>query len=575
MLLALGDLLLDVIVRLDGPLRPGTDSRASTRVDSGGQAANVAAWTVALGGRARFAGTLGGDPAALLARAGVERRGVEVVGPAAEGEAGGVVVSLVAEDGGRTMISDRGVSPRLSPADVDEAWLDGCDGLHLSGYSLLRSPIDEAALALAGAARRRGVRVSVDLASTGAIADYGVDRFRARLHTLGPDVVFCNEDERDALGGSLEAPRAGAEARPGGLRRRVRRGAARAAGRAGGGGRHDRRRRRAGRGLPARRLAAGGRSARADGGRPLHRAAGGDAVKLVVTAREVSDALVDRRPVVALETTLVSHGFPEGEGAEVARASEQAVRDAGAVPATIGLVDGVLRVGLTDEELDRFARAGAEARKVGPRDVAACLAQKALGATTVGGTLAACRTAGIGFMATGGLGGVHRGFPEHNDVSADLGELLRAEVLVVCSGVKSLLDVPATAELLETLGIPVLGYRTDTLPLFYQASGGPPVSARVESAQEAARVAAVHWSLGQRSALLLARPPAESLDVEELIAETLEEAAREGVRGQAVTPFVLGRLHERSGGETLRVNRDLIVANAGLAGEVAVAFAAA
>jgi sugar/nucleoside kinase (ribokinase family) len=161
---------------------------------------------VALGGRARFAGKHGSDPAALLARAGVERRGVEVVGPMIEGQAGGVVVSLVDEDGGRTMISDRGVSPELAADEVDEAWLDGCDALHLSGYGLLRSPIDEAALALAAAARRRGLRVSVDLASTGAIADYGVERFRERLRTLGPDVVFCNEDERDALGGSLAAP---------------------------------------------------------------------------------------------------------------------------------------------------------------------------------------------------------------------------------------------------------------------------------------------------------------------------------------------------------------------------------
>ena len=153
--------------------------------------------------------------------------------------------------------------------------------------------------------------------------------------------------------------------------------------------------------------------------------------------------------------------------------------------------------------------------------------------------VAACRTAGTGFMATGGLGGVHRGFAEHHDVSADLGELLRAEVLVVCSGVKSLLDVPATAELLETLGIPVLGYRTDTLPLFYQASGGPPVSARVESAQEAARVAAVHWALGQRSALLLARPPDESLDAGDFrkltatlahLFENLGKLAPEGVK---------------------------------------------
>jgi pseudouridine-5'-phosphate glycosidase len=170
---------------------------------------------------------------------------------------------------------------------------------------------------------------------------------------------------------------------------------------------------------------------------------------------------------------------------------------------------------------------------------------------------------------------VHRGFAEHLDVSADLGELLRAEVLVVCSGVKSLLDVPATTELLETLGIPVLGYRTDTLPLFYAAAGGPPVSARVESVEEAAAIARAHWNLGSSGALALARPPEPSLDdVEPLIEEALAEAARQSVRGPAITPFVLARLHERSKGRTLRANRDLIVENAALAGELAVALAA-
>jgi pseudouridine-5'-phosphate glycosidase len=175
-------------------------------------------------------------------------------------------------------------------------------------------------------------------------------------------------------------------------------------------------------------------------------------------------------------------------------------------------------------------------------------------------------------MGTGGLGGVHRGFPDPPDVSADLGACARVPAVVVSSGVKSLLDVAATVEVLETLGIPVLGYRTDTLPLFYDADGGPPVSARIDSAGEAARVAEAHWRLGG-NAVLVARPPTESLDVAPLIEEAVADARRRGVAGQHVTPFVLAFLHERSGGETRRVNRDLIVGNAGLAGQVAVAFA--
>ncbi len=288
---------------------------------------------------------------------------------------------------------------------------------------------------------------------------------------------------------------------------------------------------------------------------------------------EVEETLRARGAVVALETTLVAHGFPAGEGAAVGRESERRVRAAGAVPATIGIVDGRLRIGLTDDELQRFDEAGAEARKVGPRDLGACLAQGALGATTVGGTLAAMRVAGIGFMGTGGLGGVHRGFPAPADVSADLGELSRAQALVVSAGVKSLLDVPATAEVLETLGVPVLGWRTDTMPLFYAAEGGPPVSARVETAEEAARIADAHWRLGRHTALVLGRPPDESLDVEPLIQEALAAADRESVSGQAVTPFVLAYLHEHSGGRTAAANKELVAANAGLAAEVAVAYA--
>ncbi len=278
--------------------------------------------------------------------------------------------------------------------------------------------------------------------------------------------------------------------------------------------------------------------------------------------------------VVALETTLVAHGFPPGQGAEVGRSSEAAVRGRGAIPATVGVLDGKIRIGLTAEELDRIAEAGTNARKLGPRDLAACAVQKAVGATTVGGTLAVCRAAGIRFIATGGLGGVHRGWAQGQpDVSADLAEIARAKVLVVSSGVKSLLDVTATVEILETLGIPILGWRTDELPLFYAAHGGPPVPTRVESTSEVAAIAQAHWEL-DGSGLLLARPPDESLDdVEPLIERALAEAARKGVVGQAVTPFVLSRLHAESDGRTLEANQSLVIANAGLAAQVAIAHA--
>jgi pseudouridine-5'-phosphate glycosidase len=270
--------------------------------------------------------------------------------------------------------------------------------------------------------------------------------------------------------------------------------------------------------------------------------------------------------VVALETTLVAHGFPPGEGVEVGLESERQVRAAGAVPATIGVLDGEVVVGLTEEELGRF---DASARKLGPRDLAVAVAQGAVGATTVGGTLAVAQAVGIRWMATGGLGGVHRGFPDPPDVSADLAQLARTRALVVSSGVKSLLDVPATSELLESLGVPVLGYGVDTLPLFYAAAGGPPVSARIESAAEAAAVARAHWELGG-AGLVVGRPPDEPLeDVEPLIEQALRSAHDENISGQAVTPFVLSYLHRESGGRTQRANRDLIAQNARLAGEVA------
>jgi pseudouridylate synthase len=287
---------------------------------------------------------------------------------------------------------------------------------------------------------------------------------------------------------------------------------------------------------------------------------------------EVDQALGEGGPVVALETTIVAHGFPPGEGIEVGQSCEAAVRESGAVPATVGMIDGELVVGLERSELERFT---GDARKVGSRELGIAAARREVAATTVGGTLTACRAAGVRFMATGGLGGVHRGLATHLDISADLVELARTPALVVCSGVKSLLDVDATAELLETAGVPVLGFRTDDLPLFYQAHGGPPVSERVEQAGDAAVMAAAHWSLGLGSAVVLARPPVtEVADMDELIAGALADAEQAGVSGKAVTPFVLQALHDRSGGRTQVVNRQLAIDNARLAGQVAVAFSA-
>jgi pseudouridine-5'-phosphate glycosidase len=292
--------------------------------------------------------------------------------------------------------------------------------------------------------------------------------------------------------------------------------------------------------------------------------------ELVHVSAEVRAALDDGRPVVALETTIVAHGFPYPDGVEVGLAMEQAVRGAGATPATIGVADGLIKVGLSDDELARF---DSTARKLGPRDLAACAVSGSVGATTVAGVLAVARAVGLRFMGTGGIGGVHRGYPHPPDVSADLVSLASAPVVVACSGAKSLLDIPATMEHLETLGIPVLGYRTDTLPLFYEAHGGPPVSQRVEDARAAARIAALHWQLGG-CGLLLTNAPPETVEVEGLIEEATAEASRQAVSGQRVTPFVLAFLHERSGGRTREVNHLLAVANARLAGEVAVAFAA-
>ena len=291
---------------------------------------------------------------------------------------------------------------------------------------------------------------------------------------------------------------------------------------------------------------------------------------------EVEDALVRSQPVVALESSLVAHGLPPDIGPGVGRAAEERVRERGAVPATIAVVDGTVRVGIDDAVLDRLA-VEPDVRKVGPRDLATCAVSGAWGATTVAGTLAVCAVAGIHFMGTGGIGGVHRGWAETLDISADLDEIAGTAVCVVCSGAKSLLDIPATLEALETAGVPLIGYRTDVFPLFYVRESPHPVPDRADDADAVAAAVAAHWGFARRAGVVVAQPVAEDValdaaELEQTMERAVAEAAAKGVRGQSVTPYVLAAVHAATAGRSLEANRRLIVDNAGLAAEVAVSY---
>lgn len=293
---------------------------------------------------------------------------------------------------------------------------------------------------------------------------------------------------------------------------------------------------------------------------------------------EVAGARAAGRGVVALESTLIAQGLPWPENLETARQAEAAVGRAGAVPATVAVIGGRIRVGLGEGELERVARSG-DFLKASRRDLSAAVARGSDAATTVSATLWVARAAGLGVLATGGLGGVHRGASTTFDVSTDLDELARADgMAVVCSGVKSILDVPATLDALETRGVAVVGYRTDTFPAFTTASSGLPMDARVESPEEAAALIRAHRRLGLPGAVVLAQPVADADalgrdEMEAALADALGLARARGIAGKAVTPFLLGHLRLATGGRSLRANRSLIVANAGLAGEVAAALA--
>lgn len=288
---------------------------------------------------------------------------------------------------------------------------------------------------------------------------------------------------------------------------------------------------------------------------------------------EVREALSAGQPVVALESTLIAHGLPWPTNLETANSAELAVRESGAVPATIAVWKGQPTVGLSATQLAKLARA-TDVLKASRRDLSTAVAQQRTAATTVSATMYLAAQAGLGFFATGGIGGVHRGASESFDISADLIELARTPVLVVCAGAKSILDLPRTLEMLETLGVPIIGYGTDRFPAFYVRDSGLPVSARCDTPDSAAKLFAAHVRMGGGGAIL-AQPVAENValsreEVNEAISEAEKEAVARGVRGGALTPFLLARLAEQTQGRTLRANQDLIVANARLAAEVAV-----
>lgn len=291
---------------------------------------------------------------------------------------------------------------------------------------------------------------------------------------------------------------------------------------------------------------------------------------------DVAAALEGRRPVVALESTLIAHGLPWPTNFETAQATESAVRAEGAIPATVAVWQGRAVVGLESQQLERLAR-DPDVRKASSRDLAAALVQGANAATTVAATMLLAHRAGIRVFATGGIGGVHPGGAGPLDISADVMELARTPVAVVCAGAKGILDLAATLEILETMSVPVVGYGTEEFPAFLMRSSGLPVSARVNAPQEAAALLDAHWRLGGAGVVLAQPLPAETAldpsDFHKALVKAESQARAAGARGPALTPFLLARLAELTDGRTLRANQALIVANARLAARVAAALA--
>jgi len=296
----------------------------------------------------------------------------------------------------------------------------------------------------------------------------------------------------------------------------------------------------------------------------------------VVTSQEVKEALETGKPVVALESTIISHGMPYPKNVETALEVERIIRENGAVPATIGIIGGVLKAGLTEDEIDYMGKTSGVA-KVSRRDIPYIVAEKLDGATTVASTMIIAEMAGIRIFATGGIGGVHRGAETTMDVSADLEELAGTDVAVVCAGAKSILDIGLTLEYLETKGVPVYGYGTDELPAFYTRKSGFKVDYRIDEPKEMAEVLKMKWDLGLKGGALIVNPiPLEYSMDEEFITKVIDDAVTEakakGIKGKDTTPFLLSKIKEITGGDSLESNIQLVYNNAKVAALVAVEY---
>lgn len=296
--------------------------------------------------------------------------------------------------------------------------------------------------------------------------------------------------------------------------------------------------------------------------------------KSLALSKEVQNALQEGKPVVALESTIIAHGMPFPKNVETALRVEKIVREAGAVPATCAIIGGKLTSGLTTDQIELLGRGGSEIPKASRRDLAYLISRGAHGATTVASTMVIAHMAGIRIFATGGIGGVHRGATSTMDVSADLPELAQTPVAVVSAGAKSILDLPLTLEYLETQGVPVLGYQTEEFPAFYTRSSGLKVDFRLDTPQEIAQLLHAQWSNGLRSGVLITNPvPAEhEADpalIDQAISEALSAADEKGVRGKAITPFLLAYIERITDGKSLETNIELVCNNARLAGEIA------
>ncbi|HUQ37985.1 MAG TPA: pseudouridine-5'-phosphate glycosidase [Aestuariivirga sp.] len=302
--------------------------------------------------------------------------------------------------------------------------------------------------------------------------------------------------------------------------------------------------------------------------------------KHLTISNEVSTALAGGKPVVALESTIIAHGMPYPANFEMAQDVEAIIREAGAVPATIAIIGGALKVGLTSAELKKFAVDGSEIIKVSTRDLPHVVAKKLDGATTVASTMRIAAMAGIHVFATGGIGGVHRGAERSFDISADMMEFAESNVAVVTAGAKAILDLALTLETLETLGVPVVGYGTDDFPAFYSRQSGHAVPMRCDTPQEVAHLMATKWGMGLKGGIVVANPIPQSSEIiaseiAPVIEKAVVEAARQNISGKNVTPFLLARLAEATGGRSLEANLALVKNNALVAAEIAKAFAVA